>query len=129
MYAALHLINYIVLDYSFNFTQIGEDLTGKSYIMVGVAAFFVLLSLAVTSNRGWMKRLGRNWQRLHWLVYVASVLAVTHFALQVKSDLSRPILFGIVIAVLLVVRLRVVRQAAGYIITFVHKWTQQEGGP
>jgi len=59
-----------------------------------------------------MKRLGRNWRRLHWLVYLASVLAVAHFAMQVKADLSRPVLFGVAVAVLLIARLPAVRRTA-----------------
>jgi len=125
LYATLHLVNYVALEYGFDFTLIGEDLTEKTYIMVGVAAFLALLLLAVTSTRGWMKRLGRNWRRLHWLVYAAGLLSVTHFALQVKSDLSRPVLFGVILAILLIIRLRPVRQSVNYIFTLVRKWNHR----
>jgi sulfoxide reductase heme-binding subunit YedZ len=112
LYAALHLLNFVAVDYGFDPGLIAEGIFEKRYVLLGLAAFLAMLPLAVTSTRGWMKRLGRNWQRLHWLVYLASVLAVAHFALQVKADLSRPVLFGVAVAVLMIARLPAVRRAA-----------------
>ncbi len=66
--------------------------------------------LTVTSTKGWRKRLGKNWLRLHWLAYLAAALAITHFVWQVKADYSRPLLYGSIMAVLLLVRLPVVRK-------------------
>jgi len=95
------------------------------YAFLYATLHLVMLLLAVTSTRGWMKRLGRNWRRLHWLVYAAGLLSVTHFALQVKSDLSRPVLFGVILAILLIIRLRPVRQSVNYIFTLVRKWNHR----
>jgi len=85
MYAALHLLNFVGLDYGFNLNYILADaLLKKRYMIVGLSAFLILLPLAITSTKGWMKSLGRNWKRLHKLVYAAGVLAVLHYFWLVK---------------------------------------------
>ena len=112
-YASLHLLTIVGLDYQFDFIFIREDLAGKRFALVGLAAYLSLLPLAVTSTSGWRWRLGRRWQRLHWLVYLAVLLAVTHFSLQAKADYRVPALYGAVVVFLLVVRLPGVRTAVG----------------
>jgi len=110
-YAALHLLVFIGLDYGFNLDFILQDaLLKKPYIIVGFSALMILLPLAITSTKGWMKRLGRNWKRLHRLVYVAAVLAVIHFLWLVKFDLSEPLIFATILTVLLVVRIPPIRR-------------------
>ena len=103
LYACLHLLNFIGLDYAFDFSLLWQDaLLDKPYILVGALALLILLPLAVTSTRGWMKRLGRNWKRLHRLVYVAGVLAVLHFLWQAKvAERIDPLLYGLVLALLI----------------------------
>lgn len=110
-YASLHLLTIVGLDYQFDFIFIREDLAGKRFALVGLAAYLSLLPLAVTSTSGWRWRLGRRWQRLHWLAYLAVLLAVTHFSLQAKADYRVPALYGAVVVLLLVVRLPGVRKA------------------
>lgn len=110
MYASFHLLNFIGLDYGFNFALVWEDFAEKRFIVAGLAAFLSLLPLAVTSTRGWVRRLGKNWERLHWLAYLAGALAIIHFLWQVKADFSRPLTYGLVLALLLIVRLPVVRK-------------------
>ena len=110
LYASLHLLTFIGLDYRFDFGLMLEDVGSKRFVLAGLAAFLSLLLLAVTSTKGWRKRLGKNWVRLHWLAYLAAALAITHFAWQVKADYSRPLLYGSIVAVLLLVRLPVVRK-------------------
>ncbi len=112
MYASLHFLNFVGLDYGFDFGLIQEDIAEKRFVLVGFAAFISLLLLAVTSTKGWMRRLGKNWEHLHWLIYVAAVLAVTHFTLQVKVDFREPLLYGVVVVLLLVVRLPGIREVA-----------------
>lgn len=109
-YACLHFLNFVGLDYGFDFALIREDILEKRYALAGFAAFLSLLLLAVTSTRGWMKRLGKNWERLHWLVYLAGLLAVTHFVWQTKADLREPLIYGAVVVLLLIVRLPQVRK-------------------
>lgn len=110
-YAALHLMVFVGLDYGFDFELILSDgLPQKRYIIVGFAAFLILLALALTSTRGSMRRLGRNWKRLHQGVYAAALLAALHFLWLVKAaDRWEPAIYGSVILLLLTVRLPRVR--------------------
>ncbi len=110
MYASLHFLNFIGLDYGFDFNLLREDVFGKGYIWVGFVALLVLLPVAVTSTKGWVKRLGRNWERLHWLVYPAALLSVAHFVLLVKVDMREPLLYGTVVVLLLIVRIPSVKK-------------------
>ena len=97
VYASTHVVIYLTLDqlcYSVEtcqFATIWEDLTKRPFIFVGMTAFSILALLALTSTTGWMRRLGRNWQRLHRFVYVAAVVAVVHFAWGQKADISEPL--------------------------------------
>ena len=108
-YAGLHFLNFIGLDYRFDFALLRTDVFGKVHIWVGLAALLLLVPAAVTSTRGWMRRLGKNWERLHWLVYPAALLSVLHFLLLVKADIREPVLYGIIVVLLLVLRLRWLR--------------------
>lgn len=112
-YAVLHLLNYVVLDYFFNFSQMFEDAVfNKPYIVAGLSALIVLIALAITSTRGWMRRLGRNWKRLHRLVYAAGVLALLHFLWQAKAaERTEPLIYAAVLAFMLAVRIPPVRRA------------------
>lgn len=100
-YATLHFSAYLFLDLRNYWTQIFEEIAKRPYITVGFAAWLLLLPLAITSTKGWIKRLGRNWGRLHKLVYIIGVLAVLHFWWLVKSDIREPLLYAAILAVLL----------------------------
>ena len=100
-YATLHLAAYLVLDLRGYWAIVFEEIAKHPYITVGFAAWLLLLPLAVTSTRGWIRRLGRNWARLHKLVYAAAALAVLHFWWLVKSDLREPLLYAAILALLL----------------------------
>jgi sulfoxide reductase heme-binding subunit YedZ len=104
-YASLHFLSFIGLDYGFSLTLLREDLPEKYFVLVGFAAFLTLIPLAITSTRGWMRRLGKKWERLHWLIYLVALLAVTHFAMQVKIDLREPVIYGVIVVLLLVTRI------------------------
>lgn len=104
-YAALHLLTYLWLDQFFDWAAILRDVLKRPFVTLGFAAFLLLLPLAVTSTDGWMRRLRRNWGRLHRLVYPAAVLAVLHYLWLVKRDLTEPLLYAAVLAVLLGVRI------------------------
>ncbi|OGO21764.1 MAG: hypothetical protein A2Z28_05670 [Chloroflexi bacterium RBG_16_51_9] len=105
-YACWHLMNFIGLDYRFDFALLWDDVSAKAYIWVGVAALLLLVPAAMTSTRGWMRRLGKNWERLHWLVYPAALLSMLHFLLLVKADIRVPVLYGIIVALLLLLRMK-----------------------
>lgn len=111
-YVCLHFTTYLWLDQWFEWEFIVEDITERPYIIVGFTAFLLLIPLAVTSTRGWIRRMGRWWQRLHSLVYVAAALGVFHFLWLVKADTREPAIYGMVLVALLAARLRPKRKAA-----------------
>ena len=100
-YACLHLAAYLGLDLRGYWTQIFEEIVKRPYITVGFAAWLLLVPLAITSTKGWIKRLGRNWARLHTLVYAIGVLVILHFWWLVKSDIREPLLYASILALLL----------------------------
>jgi methionine sulfoxide reductase heme-binding subunit len=106
-YVVLHLLTYITLDRFFDFSEIGADILKRPYITVGFLAFLMLLALAITSTRGWIRRLGRRWQMLHRLIYPAAALAVLHYYWKKasKADVAEPLTFAGILAALLLVRL------------------------
>lgn len=103
-YATLHFLTYLVLDQFFAWSFILEDIAERPFITVGFTAWLILLSLAVTSTTGWIRRLRKNWQHLHRLIYVAAVAGGIHFLWKVKADTREPLWFLGVIAVLLLLR-------------------------
>ena len=109
--AGLHFINFIAIDYGFNFSRIRQDIFDKRYAVVGFVAFLLLIPLAITSTRGWLRRLGKNWSRLHRLVYIASVLAVIHLYWSLKADKRLALIYGGVLIFLLLLRLPAVQRA------------------
>ncbi len=100
-YALLHFAVYLVLDRQLAWSEILKDLGKRPYITVGFAAVVVLLPLAATSTAWAMRKLGRRWQKLHRLAYVAAALGVLHFLLQVKKDLTEPLVYAVGLAALL----------------------------
>ena len=109
MYAGLHFLIFVGLDYGFDLDLIRRDILDQRYVLVGFAAGLLLLLLALTSTRGWQKRLGKNWKRLHRLAYLAGILAIVHFMWLVK-DIREPLRYGIVVAMLLILRIPVIRR-------------------
>ena len=105
-YGCLHLVTYSIFDKSLGLGAIVADVAQRPFIAVGMAAFLMMIPLAITSTNGMVKRLGgKNWARLHKLTYVAAILGVIHFWMIVKSDIFYPLLFGIVLAGLFSIRL------------------------
>ena len=100
-YAALHFTVYLVLDRQLAWAEILKDLSKRPYIMVGFAAVLLLLPLAATSTAWAMRKLGRRWQKLHRLAYATAILGVLHFLLQVKKDLTEPLIYAAVLGALL----------------------------
>lgn len=105
-YLVLHFLTYLFLDRAMEWGTIIEDIAERPYITVGFAALLMMIPLAATSTNAMQKRLGRNWGRLHRLVYPIAVLGVVHFWWQVKLDVSEPLLYAFLLAVLLGVRLQ-----------------------
>jgi sulfoxide reductase heme-binding subunit YedZ len=109
-YATLHFLTFVGLDYQFDPNLLQEAILKKRYALVGFAAFLTLLPMAITSTRSWMKRLGKNWKRLHRLVYLAGMLVIVHFVWLVKSDIREPLAYGAVIVLLLTMRFKVIKK-------------------
>lgn len=110
MYVVLHLLIFAVVDYGLDWGLIWEAVLEKRYVVAGFTAFLLLLPLALTSTKGWMRRLGKRWKVLHRAVYLAAVLAIVHFVWLVKADIRRPLMYGAVVALLFVLRLPPVRR-------------------
>lgn len=104
-YAALHFSTYMVLDLFFDFAAIAKDILKRPYITVGFSALVLMIPLAVTSTAGMIRRLGKRWQQLHYLVYGIAILGVLHFYWLVKADIRRPVQYGAVLTLLLGFRL------------------------
>jgi sulfoxide reductase heme-binding subunit YedZ len=111
LYAALHLLTFIAWDYAFQFDLIWLEVREKRFIQVGLLAFLILMPLAVTSTRRWVRRMGVHWKRLHRLAYLAGLFAVLHFVLLVKVTRPAPLIYAALLALLLVVRIPFVRRA------------------
>ncbi len=113
---ALHFLIFNWVDFGFDWSLLRREYLERRYVFVGLAAGVLLLALAATSFRWWMKRLGKKWKALHRLVYLAAPLVILHYAWAQKGDIFRlqgdilgPLGFGIGVAVLLILRIPPVR--------------------
>ena len=104
-YVGLHLVNFVVLDYYFDWPTIVKEIIKRPAITFGMAAATLLIPLAVTSTKGWITRLGKKWLKLHRLIYIITPLALTHNFMMVKADISQPMIHMIILALLLGYRL------------------------
>lgn len=118
MYVCVHFAIFVSLDYGFNFQIIGTELLKRPYALVGLVTGLLLIPLAITSFPPWQKRLGKNWKRLHRLVYVIVVLDALHFILSVKQGVTEPYLWMIFILFLLVLRISPIRRFLSGYFTF-----------
>ena len=121
-WVCLHFTTWLLLDQALDFDAIAEDVVERRFIAAGFAGFLCLLPLAITSTRGWMKRLGRRWVALHRLAYAAGVLGVVHYLWLVKADLLGPLVHGAILAALLAARWwpRRAREPAGTAASGLH---------
>jgi len=100
-YACLHFTTYIWLDQSFDVHSMVKDVYKRPFITMGFLGFVLLIPLAVTSTKGWIRRMGKKWQLLHRLIYFSASAGVFHFLWLVKRDKREPMIYGFVLAVLL----------------------------
>jgi sulfoxide reductase heme-binding subunit YedZ len=103
-YATLHLLTYLALDQGLAFEYILPDIVKRPYITMGMLAFTLMVPLALTSTKGWIRRLGRRWQLLHRLVYVSGVAACLHFLWKVMIPIGEPVYYAAILGALLVFR-------------------------
>ncbi len=104
-YSTLHLVTYWAFDLAFDFAPIPGDILKRPFITIGFAAFLLMVPLALTSTKGWIRRLGKKWALLHRLVYVAAICAVIHFAWKVKVFTGDPVIYAAILTILLGFRL------------------------
>src|SRR6266542_483056 len=104
-YALLHFSTFVGLDHLFDLNRIAKDIVKRPYVTAGFTAFAMMIPLALTSSARMIRRLGKRWQQLHRIVYLAAIAGVIHFYWLVKSDITRPAQYGAVLAVLLGYRL------------------------
>ncbi|HAB29942.1 MAG TPA: sulfoxide reductase heme-binding subunit YedZ, partial [Gemmatimonadetes bacterium] len=109
-YLTIHFLWYAVVDEGLAFEFIVEDVIERPYILAGFTAWLMLIPLAITSTKGWIRRLKKNWQKLHRLVYVATGLGVLHFYWQVKADTYWPLVATTVLVALMLLRIRQARR-------------------
>jgi len=102
-YATLHLTIYFI-DQGFALRYIFADVAKRPFITMGMIAFLVMVPLAVTSTKGWIRRLGKKWQLLHRLIYISGLAAATHYLWKVKIAAGSPVYYAIIIGVLLAFR-------------------------
>jgi sulfoxide reductase heme-binding subunit YedZ len=100
-YAFAHFLTYLILDQSMALDQMMADVFKRPFITMGFIGFVAMIPLAVTSTRGWIRRLGRRWQSLHRLIYVSGVAAAVHYVWKVKVALGPPVYYAVAIALLL----------------------------
>ena len=104
-YGLLHFTTYIWLDKFFDLHEMIKDVYKRPFITAGFTAFVLLIPLAVTSTAGWIRRLGgKNWQRLHRLIYVSAIVGVIHYIWLVKADVRKPLQYAFVLSLLLLYR-------------------------
>ena len=103
-YASIHFTIWFVFYNVGSVQYMIEDIVERPYITVGFSAFVVLMPLAVTSTKGWIRRLGKKWAKIHMGIYIATTLGVVHFYWLVKADTRLPLLLGACLAVLLILR-------------------------
>ena len=104
-YVCMHFLSYIWFDQFFSVEDIVKDIIKRPFITIGFICFLMLIPLAVTSTNGMMKRLKKNWMRLHQLVYPVSMLALLHYFMMVKADYLVPGVMLVILSVLLGYRL------------------------
>jgi methionine sulfoxide reductase heme-binding subunit len=104
-YGCLHFTTYLWLDKSFDVHEMIKDVYKRPFITAGFTAFVLMIPLALTSTKGWIRRLGKNWQRLHRLIYITAIAGVVHYIWLVKADLRKPLQYAFVLSVLLIYRI------------------------
>lgn len=117
MYATIHVIIFVNLDYGFAWSLITQTIVEKPYILVGLLGFLMMIPLAMTSFDEWKKRLGKNWKRLHQTIYFIVPLLLLHYAWGKKGDffalqgeIIRPLVYSVVAVILLIMRIPPVRR-------------------
>ncbi|MDC3334125.1 sulfoxide reductase heme-binding subunit YedZ [Candidatus Pelagibacter sp.] len=113
-YASLHLLTYIGIDYRFNWQPILDDIFKKKYIFIGLAAWVLLIPLAITSSQKMIKLLKNNWKRLHRLIYIIAIFGSLHYIWLSKTIFFKPLVYLVIILVLLALRIKIKKRDVNY---------------
>jgi len=105
-YASIHMLSYVGLDYRFDFEPLIDDVFKKKFVFIGFSAWLLLIPLAITSSDKMARLLKQNWKKLHSLIYVISIFGILHFIWLSKTIFFKPLIFLIILAVLLLFRLK-----------------------
>jgi sulfoxide reductase heme-binding subunit YedZ len=111
-YGLLHLTTWVWLDKFFDVHEMMADVLKRRFITVGMLGLLLMLPLALTSTKGWIRRLGKRWQKLHRLIYASAAAGVIHYWWLVKSDVSKPETYAVILIVLLGIRVVIARRKA-----------------
>ncbi len=118
MYATIHIIIFVNLDYGFAWSLIIQTIVEKPYILLGLLGFLMLIPLAATSFDEWKRRLGKNWKRIHKTIYFIVPVLLLHYALGKKGDffvlqgdIIRPLVYSVIAGILLLMRIPRVRRS------------------
>lgn len=109
-YASLHFLTFSILDYGLDPNLLVDAIGKKPYALVGFSAYLLLAPLAITSTKGMMKRLGKNWKKLHKLIYIIAPLTIIHWIWVVKADWREPMVYGLIVAGLFALRIPAIKQ-------------------
>ena len=110
LYASLHLLTFVWLDYGFDVAFLIDGIIEQKFVLIGFAAFLLLIPLAITSTKGWQRRLGKRWKKLHKLSYVIIILALIHFVWLVKNVYIEPGIYIGIVALLFLARWNPIKQ-------------------
>lgn len=117
MYATIHVIIFVNLDYGFAWSLLIQTIVEKPYILLGLLGFLMLIPLAMTSFDVWKKRMGKRWKRVHQTIYIIVPILLLHYALGKKGDffvlqgdIIRPLIYSIIAGILLIMRIPPVRR-------------------
>ena len=100
-YASIHFLSWMAFILGFRWLAIAEELVERPYITVGFLAYAILFLLGVTSTNSMVRRLGKNWKRLHKFVYAASILAIVHLLWILRTDVTEAVIYGVLLVILL----------------------------
>ena len=109
LYASMHFSIFVGLDYFFDWELIKEVIFEKPYVLAGFGAFIIISVMAITSTKGWKRRLKKKWKPLHRFVYLAALLVTLHYIWLVKSDIREPLIYGGVMLIFLLLRIPAVK--------------------
>ena len=100
-YASIHFLSWMAFILGFRWLAIAEELVERPYITVGFLAYVILFLLGITSTNSMVRKLGKNWKRLHKSVYAASILAIVHLLWILRTDVTEAVIYGVLVAILL----------------------------